>query len=78
MNYLFIVAGVLIGCIVGMFVQRTIHKKTTKPIGTIRVDHSDPTDPPYLFLELSKPMDELYESKYVTLEVQIKNYISQK
>lgn len=61
--------GVLIGCIITVIVSRI------KAIGSLRVDNSDPDDNPYLFLELSKDMDAIYSKKYVTLKVNIKNFI---
>lgn len=47
-----------------------------KPVGTLRVDTSDP-DGPYLFLELHTPVSEVMKQKQVTLDVNTQSYISQ-
>lgn len=48
-----------------------------RSIGTLRVDQSDPTEPPYLFLELDKPVENIVKEKYVLFRVSKKNFISQ-
>lgn len=50
--------------------------KKLDPVGTLRVDTSDP-DGPYLFLELHTPVSEVMKQKQVTLDVSTENYISQ-
>ena len=52
------------------------HKKSKDPIGTLRVDTSDP-DGPYLFLELNTPVSEVMKQKQVALDVNTQSYISQ-
>lgn len=71
---------VLAGFICGIGVSVGVLLKQTKRnvIGTLRVDHSDPQDDPYLFLELNKPLSEFISKKYVRLKVCVKNFISQK
>ena len=49
----------------------------TRSIGTLRVDQSDPTEQPYLFLELDKPVESVINEKYVIFRVNKKNFISQ-
>lgn len=39
----------LIGVVIGMLVSRFIFRE--KPVGSLRVDESDPDSGPYLFLE---------------------------
>ena len=51
-------------------------KKPKDPIGTLRIDTSDP-DGPYLFLELHTPVSEVMKQKQVTLDVNTQSYISQ-
>ena len=46
-------------------------------IGTLRIDQSDPTEPPYLFLDLDKPVESIIKEKYVLFRVSKKNFISQ-
>lgn len=48
----------------------------SKPIGTLRVDQSDP-DGPYLFLELDHGLN-FEGKKEVTFEVKIEDYVPQK
>ena len=47
-----------------------------KAIGSLRVDHSDPSEPPYLFLEVEKNPDTLEHGKIVVLRVKRENLIS--
>ena len=61
--------GILIG-----FVCATITTRT-KSVGSLRVDTSDSDNSPYLFLELSKDIEEIYRKKYVTFKVSLKNFI---
>ena len=71
---LFVIFG--IGILVGI-ICTTIATRT-KSVGSLRVDMSDPNDGPYLFLELSKDIGEIYQKKYVTFKVSLKNFIPQK
>ena len=48
-----------------------------RSVGTLRVDQSDPTEQPYLFLELDKPVETVTNKKYVLFRVNKKNFISQ-
>ena len=48
-----------------------------RSVGTLRVDQSDPTEQPYLFLELDKPVETVTNKKYVLFKVIKKNFISQ-
>ena len=67
--------GLLIGVMVGVLLSRFIFKE--KPVGSLRVDESDPDSGPYLFLELShEGVDAIYKKKYVVLKVNIQDYIS--
>ena len=61
--------GVLIGVIFTCVVFRCWM------VGVLRVDHSDPHDAPYLFLELSKELTSVTNKKYVVLKVLKKNFI---
>lgn len=63
----------LIGVLVGSVITQIILRK--RHIGYLRIDNSDPSDNPYIFLELTKPMDVIYTKQYVTLEVKVKDYI---
>lgn len=65
---------VLIGLVVGIGTGYLITRP--KPSGYIRIDRSDPDEPPMLFLESRINIYELSKKKYVIYEVKIKNYIS--
>ena len=47
-------------------------------VGQLRVDHSDPYDGPYLFLELQKNIDTIERKKYVILRVKKDNLVTRK
>ena len=67
----------IIGILIGLLVSRFIFKD--KPIGSLRVDQSDPYSEPYLFLELDPGgMNYIYKKHSVRLRVKIKNSISHK
>ena len=73
MPLIWLLAGILIGLLVSKFVFND------KPIGSLRVDKSDPDSEPYLFLELDAGgMSDIYKKQSVRLRVKIKNYISHK
>ena len=63
-------AGMLVGYVLTFFAS---YKIST---GNLRIDHSDPTEEPYLFLELSESVREVMKKKYVVFKVNTKNYIS--
>lgn len=48
-------------------------------VGTLQIDRSDPSEPPYPFLRIDRTssIDELSRKKYVLLEVKNENFISQ-
>lgn len=63
-----------LGALLGFWIA---HIMKTMPIGTLRVDRSDP-DGTYLFLELHPGgIEEIQRSKRVVLEVNMKSYLSQ-
>lgn len=64
----------LLGILIGTIIYAIALK--TAPIGTLRIDQSDPDDSPYLFLELEKGVDVISTKKYVTMKVKRENYIS--
>ena len=73
MTYIIIlVAGIILGYSLGVLA------KSEKPVGTLRVDQSDPDDGPYLFLELETDPREVMRRKYVNLKVLVKDYVSHK
>lgn len=74
---------IVIFCLVLLlFVLMTIASKASpwsrkkKTVGSLRVYTDDP-DGPYLFLELRVPVSEVMGKKQVTLDVDVRDYISQ-
>lgn len=59
MEILFLIGGILIGVILTLLASRK------EPIGTLRVDYSDPDSGPYLFLELPQKNTHLIEKKKI-------------
>ena len=69
MDWLIVFIGIVIGAVVTAYVFRRNF------VGTLRVDQSDPTDAPYLFLEIEKGMGDISRKKYVLLRVNTVSYI---
>lgn len=76
MNEFVILGMCLIVAIASWILGYLRGSRQEKPVGTLRVDTSDP-DGPYLFLELHTPVNEVMQQKQVTLDVNTKSYISQ-
>jgi hypothetical protein len=73
-----VLIGLLLGSAIGLIAARRMFRP--KALGVIRVDNSDPTEPPYLFLELDPQaqVEDIGKHEYVVFQVLVKNYISQK
>jgi len=70
-SVLIFILGVVIGLLLySGYVRRRF-------VGIIRVDKSDPSDAPYLFLELRKSVQDVEASKYVILQVKVENFVKQ-
>lgn len=69
MDWLIVFIGIVIGAVVTAYVF------CRNFVGTLRVDQSDPTDAPYLFLEIEKGMGDISRKKYVLLRVNTESYI---
>lgn len=67
-----LVIGVLIGVVATVIITQI------KSVGSLRIDTSDPDDNPYLFLELSTEVRDIYRKKYVLLKVNTNNLIPRK
>ena len=72
-------AGLVIGITALFICLKTIRHKQ-RPIGDLRVDGSDPSDHPYLFLELDKGenVNTIISSKYATFRVKLENFLPHK
>lgn len=73
---MWIIVAFLGGIGVGLLVGRVYTSGNT--IGNLRVDQSDPSEPPYLFLELSEGVHTVTNKKTVHLKVRVENFVSQK
>lgn len=73
MDILFLTIGYIMGILV-TFVFVHIGMKA----GVLRIDHSDPLDEPYMFLEISKNVDFITNRRYVLLEVRREDFIPRK
>ena len=65
---------VLIGLAVGVGIGYLIRKP--KVCGYIRIDQSEPDEPPKLFLESHIGIYEMSHKKHVMYKVKVENYIS--
>ena len=71
--------SLIIGLLIGIVAGGLLSRFREKPVGSLRVDESDPDSGPYLFLELDRSgADAIYKQRYVRLRVELKNYISHK
>lgn len=72
--------GLALLLLIGGFVFGLLYdlpsRRTKKPVGTLRIDSSDP-DGPYLFLELRTDVEFVKQQKQVMVDVNIESYISQ-
>lgn len=69
---LMFLAGIFFGVAVVVLIYRAYF------VGTLRIDRSDPTEAPYMFLELDKGVGDISRKKNVILRVKNENYISHK
>lgn len=72
MEMVYIVIGVVIGLAI------TIAGLLFCSIGALRIDRSDPTDNPYMFLEIKKGVGDISRRKFVVLRVKREDFIPHK
>lgn len=71
------IVGIIVGCVVSVIFQKKNDRY--RHAGSLRMDHSDPEDAPYLFLELEpNGMDIIRRNKTVLLDVNLENYLPRK
>jgi hypothetical protein len=77
MNYTWYLIVSIISLIVGQITGYLRGLKYGKEIfGTLRMDHSDIEEPPYLFLELKgHTVDDISRQKFVTFAVEQKDFL---
>ncbi|WP_295758436.1 beta-lactamase induction signal transducer protein [uncultured Oscillibacter sp.] len=71
---MWIVLALIGGILVGVAASAVYFRART--IGSLRVDRSDPSEPPYLFLEVQKNPDALQHGRLVVLRIRKENLIS--
>lgn len=70
-----LIASVITSIGVGYYIGK--HKHRIISVGILRVDNSDKSEPPYLFLELNN-IEDIYLNDYVQFEVKKEDYIPRK
>lgn len=69
--------GLMIGVIIGRSVTIFLNRK--RMAGTLRMDHSDPSEAPFLFLEVEPGgMEIINREKVVFFKVDLNSYLSRK
>ncbi len=72
MEFVIAIAAVVIGFIIGRILPRE------RPVGDLRIDRSDPSCEPYLFLELDTDVRTIMCKKYVTFRGKLEDFIPRK
>lgn len=72
MEVILILAGVLLGVGISVIVHKAYF------VGVLRIDNSDPSDGPYMFLELEKGIGDISSKKHVILKVKREDFIPHK
>lgn len=57
------------GFVTGSIFEAARNRAKNEPVGTLKVNDSDP-DGPYLFLELSTYPEDIMQEEYVTMKVE--------
>jgi len=74
MNYLWMTISYATGLLAGLIIAYIYIR--SRSVGCIRIDRSDPEEPPLLFLELHTSVETVSNGKYVILSVKNKNFIN--
>lgn len=61
--------GIVIGVLLGIVLSRR------RPLGNLRVDRSDPTSEPLLFLELGTDVRTIMRKKQVMFNVRVEDFL---
>lgn len=70
-----LIIGIAVGIIIGLVVGTLIFRRRRIPVGELRIDCSDPTSEPFLFLELYTDVRTISGMKTVTFDVLNKNFL---
>lgn len=75
-----VLIGISIGLIIGVFIGTDRMRKVieSQSIGHLRIDHSEPDEPPRPFLEVTKgaSIESIARENFVILKVINENYLS--
>lgn len=66
----------LVGFLCGIYCRTNLERKKT--VGSLRIDRSDASDNPYLFLEAHQGVEVISKEKWVVLTVNTENFIPHK
>ena len=69
MEIIIAIASVIVGIVIGRLTRRE------RPLGDLRVDQSDPSCDPYLFLELGTDVYAIMRKKHATFRVKVENFV---
>ena len=72
MEVLLYALGVITGVVIVAFMNRS------RTVGNLRVDRSEPDEPPALYLELIRGVGDISARNYVVLRVKNEDFLSQK
>ena len=64
-----LIIGIAVGIIIGLVVGTLIFRRRYIPVGDLRIDRSDPTSEPFLFLELGTDVRTISGMKTVTTRI---------
>jgi len=63
----------VVSIVIGIVIGRLTHRE--RPLGDLRIDRSDPSCEPYLFLELDTDVYTIMYKKNATFRVKLENFI---
>lgn len=69
MEIIIAIVALTIGFVIGRFIP------CGRPVGSLRVDRSDPSEEPYLFLELGTDVRSVMRKKFVTFRVKVEDFL---
>lgn len=70
---LYILSGFIVGTILSLILVRMFTGS-----GSLYIDTSDPSEEPYVFLELDESINTILQSDYVRLKVKHRKHVSHK
>ena len=73
-NIIWVILVGIVMFVFGILIER--FRQRSNNIGTLRIDRSDPEEPPYFFLEVTN-IRRIKNGKTITMTVNEENYISQ-